>query len=92
MKTSSPFGMYAPLAVTVSLILWTVLVSPHSKYGDMWAIGPALLTLPLVIASHVYLAYKARWSHRVLLYGVAHCALFAAIWITCLMVISKDSL
>jgi hypothetical protein len=83
---------YAPLGITAFLIVWTVLVSPYSKYGDMWAIGPVLLMLPLVVGLHLRLAYKARWSGRFVAYALIHCALFFAIWIGCLMSISKDSI
>jgi hypothetical protein len=91
-QTSFPLKAYAPVGATALLILWTLLVSPYSKYGDIWAIGPALLMLPLVIGLHLLLAYKARWSSRFVVYGALHCALFFAIWIACLMAISKDSL
>jgi hypothetical protein len=83
---------YTPLGVTALLVLWTVLGSPHSKYGDAWAIGPALVALPLVVGIHVLLAYKAQWRSPLVAYGFLHCASFFVIWIYCLMVISKDSL
>jgi len=87
-----PFVAYAPLGVTALLIVWTILVSPHSKYGDSWAIDPALASLPLVVGLHVLVAYQARWKGAFIAYGFLHCAVFGLIWIYCLMVISKDSL
>jgi peptidoglycan/LPS O-acetylase OafA/YrhL len=87
-----PFAAYSPLGVTALLVLWTMLVSPHSKYGDSWAIGPALFALPLVVGLHVLLAYKAQRRNSFVAYGLVHCALFFVIWIYCLMAISKDSL
>jgi hypothetical protein len=91
-QTPFPFRTYAPVGVTALLILWMILVSPYSKYADMWAIGPALLMLPLVVGLHLLLAYKARWSGGFVAYALVHCALFFAIWIGCLMAISKDSI
>src|SRR3981081_1486702 len=69
--TPKPFPLvaYTPLGVTALLVLWTMLVSPHSKYGDSWAIGPALFALPLVVGLHIQLAYKAPWRNRFVAYG-----------------------
>jgi hypothetical protein len=92
--TTKPLSLfaYAPLGVTALLVLWTVYVSPHSKYGDSWAIDPVLIALPLVVSLHVILAYKSRWQSRFIAYGVLHCTIFFAIWIYCLTMVSKDSL
>jgi hypothetical protein len=87
-----PLFVYAPLGVTALLVMWTLVVPPHAKYGDSWAIDPALLALPLVVGLHLLLAYKSRWRSGFIAYGLFHCAIFAAIWIYCLMMISKDSL
>jgi hypothetical protein len=54
-----PLVSLSPLGVTALLVVWTILVSPHSKYGDSWAIDPALIALPLVIGLHVLVAYQA---------------------------------
>jgi hypothetical protein len=87
-----PLVAYAPLGVTASLVVWTFIVSPRSKYGDSWAIDPALAALPLVVGLHVLAAYQARWRSPFIAYGLLHCAVFFVIWIYCLMMISKDSL
>jgi hypothetical protein len=87
-----PLVSLSPLGVTALLVVWTILVSPHSKYGDSWAIDPALIALPLVIGLHVLVAYQARWRSSFIAYGLLHCAVFFVIWIYCLMMISKDSL
>jgi len=50
--------VYWPLILSGFLILWTLLVSPHSKYGDNWAIMPALAIYPAVIILHVILFFK----------------------------------
>jgi hypothetical protein len=83
---------YSPLGVTALLVIWTMLVSPHAKYGDSWAIDPALGALPLVVGLHVLLAYKSRWRRGFIAYGLFHGVIFFAIWLYCLMMISKDSL
>jgi hypothetical protein len=88
----SPLLAYAPLSVAALLVLWTLYVSPHSKYGDSWAIDPALVALPLVVGLHLLLAYKSRWRSRFIAYGILHCAIFSYIWIWCLTMISTDSL
>jgi hypothetical protein len=94
MVTKTPWSIrtFAPVAVTALLIVWTCVVSPYSKYGDMWAIVSALLALPLVAGLHLLSAYKEGWSKRVVIYALIHCVLFFVIWIGCLTVISKDSL
>jgi hypothetical protein len=76
--TTKPFPLvvYTPLGITALLVVWAVLVSPHSKYGDAWAIVPALLTLPLVVGVHVLLAYKAQWRNDFVAsdFFIAHCS------------------
>jgi len=84
--------LYWPLFLTGTLILWTILVSPYSKYGDTWAIMPALVTFPLVLGLHIFLAYRNKWRTGVMVYGMVHCIIFFVIWMGCLMRISKDSL
>lgn len=84
--------VYWPVALTAFLIIWTVCVSPYSKYGDNWAIVPAFLVLPLVLVIHLALLIKGRWHPKLVAYGVLHtCAIFY-IWMWCLMDISKDAL
>ncbi len=88
----SPLLAFAPVSVTALLVLWTLYVSPHSKYGDSWAIDPALIALPLVVGLHVLYAYKSRWRIGSIAYGILHCAIFFYVWLWCLTTISKDSL
>lgn len=58
MVTTKPLPLlaYAPLSVTALLVLSTLYVSPHSKYGDSWAIDPALVAPPLVVGLYVFRA------------------------------------
>ena len=81
-----------PVALTVLLILWTALVSPHSKYGDYWAIVPALVVLPLAVIAHVFFVFIYPPKLPMVIYGIAHTAILAVIWMRSLMHISKDSL
>ncbi len=81
-----------PIICTIFLVLWTALVQPYSKYGDYWAVIPALLTLPIAFGLHIYVAYKGGWSISSILFGIIHVPILFVIWIKCLMLISKDSL
>ncbi len=58
MVTTKPLPLlaYAPLSVTALLVLSTLYVSPHSKYGDSWAIDQALVAPPLVVGLYVFRA------------------------------------
>jgi len=90
----------APIAFTVLLVAWTVVVSPFSKYGDNWAVMPAVALAPIVIAWHLSLlgVRLGDWACRrdilvaYSVYGFVHLCIFAGIWLFCLMKISKDSL
>ena len=84
-----------PLLFTIFLILWTLVVSPHSGYGDKWAIMPAAIVLPVVFAWHVFLVILRKTldkKAKFLLFGIIHVVLLVPIWFLCLMLISKDSL
>ena len=83
---------YVPVILTVTLILWTIAVSPHSKYGDNWAIYPAVFILPIVIFWHVGLIIAYRPRIHFFLYGLLHTLILFVIWMICIMRISKDSL
>jgi hypothetical protein len=81
-----------PVVITLLLLLWTLVVYPYSRYGDRWALWPALISLPVVIAVHVFLIvrYRPRWGYY--LYAAIHAVVFVPHWFGCLMLISKDSL
>jgi hypothetical protein len=91
---------FVPIALTVFLVIWTAIVSPFSKYGDGWAIVPALALAPICIAWHLSLfgIRLGSWSCRrdivvfYSIYAVLHLCIFAVIWLGCLMIISKDGL
>jgi hypothetical protein len=81
-----------PLVPTAFLVVWTVLVYPFSKYGDNWAIWPALLVLPLALFMHIYLVVALRPRRSLVFYGIIHLAFLAVLWFGCLMLISKDAI
>jgi cytochrome bd-type quinol oxidase subunit 2 len=84
-----------PVFLTLFLILWTLIVSPYSQYGDDWAILPAILMAPVVLICHLVLIFYNRGKEKKIwfsFYGLVHFSIFIIIWINCLMKISKDSL
>jgi hypothetical protein len=85
--------LLAPVIVTVALVVWTVVVSPHSKYGDNWAIWPAVLALPIALIWHIAVFIMCRGQRRsAASVAVCHLVILAPIWFWSLTVISKDSL
>jgi hypothetical protein len=89
---------FIPILVTVALILWTWIVYPHSRYGDDWAVIPAVITGGIVPSWHMFLLWTRRHGNPqstfaiYLLYGLVHGAFFFYVWFLCLHYISKDSL
>jgi hypothetical protein len=83
---------YWPILLTCFLVCWTTLVSPYSKYGDYWAIVPALLVLPLIVVLHIVLLVRNNWDAKYWVYGLLHTVVAFLVLIWCLTSISKDSL
>ena len=84
--------VYWPIYGSIFLVLWTVIVSPWSRYGDGWAIFPALFVFPAALCVHIFLLFKSGWKIKMALYGMVHLMLLFVISIACFMLISKDSL
>jgi hypothetical protein len=84
--------LYWPVALSVFLICWTLLVSPHTKYGDNWALVPILVVFIAVIAAHVGLLFKGGWTVGLIVYGLLHIVFVLALSFWSLTLISKDSL
>lgn len=96
----------SPLLIFGALIGWTAMVSPYSKYGDNWAIDPAIFSFPLFVISNIILAIG--WVKKAfgrgnmameifsVLAGISYVVVSGAIflwpWLYCLSSISKDSL
>jgi len=74
------------------LVVWTLAVAPHSKYGDQWAIYPALLVFPLIVLWHGGLVVYERPRLPFVIYGLLHLTVAFTVWVYCLMKISKDAL
>jgi hypothetical protein len=82
-----PFG---PLFLTLLVMVWTLVVSPYSKYGDNWAIYPPIALFLLAIIWHIYLVVTSfRWEF--VLYAVLHIPVMFLILFRCMFLISKDS-
>jgi hypothetical protein len=81
-----------PLLLTCFLVAWTAIVYPFSKYGDRWAMYPALIVFPATILVHAWLSAVSRPRTQTLLYALLHIPVQFFIWMGCLMLISKDSL
>ena len=93
--TSSKFSTVLPVFVTFLMIVWTIIISPHTEYGDDWAIVPVLIIAPVVIVLHLFLIIMNKGKEKKIFfsfYGLIHILIFSLIWIGCLMKISKDSL
>jgi hypothetical protein len=85
--------LLAPVSVTIALIVWTVFVSPHSVYGDSWAIVPALLAVPTALIWHVTIVILGRGYRRGAVFvALCHVTFLVPIWFWSLTLISKDSL
>ena len=82
----------APIIFNLLLIFWTIIVSPHSTYGDNWAIYPVLIIFLLIIIWHISLVVIETSKLIFMAYGLIHLFLSFFLWIYCLMKISKDVL
>jgi hypothetical protein len=83
---------FLPICCTLLLVIWTASVYRFSKYGDNWAVWPALLMCPLFLATHIYLIVRRQPRSTYWIYAGVDAVFFVVIWIYALMVISKDSL
>ena len=84
--------LYWPVVLSACLIGWTLVVSPHTKYGDTWALVPVLLLFIAVVAVHIRLLIKGGWTGSLIVYGLLHIAAVVVLSIWSLTLISKDSL
>lgn len=84
--------LYWPIIPTVLLICWTLLISPHTKYGDNWALVPVLLAFISVIAIHVWIMITRGRSVGIVLYSVLDVFVTSGVCLWALTLITKDSL
>ena len=83
----------SPVIVLALLVVWTALVTPWSAYGDEWAIWPAVLALPVACVWHVSLFVRHPQNRRLAGFtALCHLTVLFPVWLTCLALISKDSL
>ena len=82
----------APLAVTVAVAIWTLVVSPHTRYGDNWAVYPVLIAFLGVLGLHAFLLVRGPYRGALAVYALVHLGLWVPFGLWCLMRISKDSL
>ncbi len=83
---------FSPILIDILLICWTLAVSPYSKYGDNWAIYPAIILFPVLILVHTILIFIDKNKLACSIYGIIHIFFVFFLWIYCLMKISKDAL
>jgi hypothetical protein len=84
--------LYWPVLLSLSLICWTLFVSPHTRYGDSWALVPIPVVLISVVAIHVGLIIKRGRTAGLVTYALLHIAFVIAVTFWSLTLISKDSL
>lgn len=82
----------SPIFFLILLIIWAKLVSPYSKYGDAWAIYPAILIFFLIIISHIALICTEKAKLPFIIYALIHGMVAFYFLIYSLTLISKDSL
>lgn len=83
---------YWPIYANLFVIAWTMMVSPYTKYGDLWAMLPVFVSFLIAVLVHLYLVWKAKRRFKMLAYGFLHMLLFSYILLSSLMLISKDAL
>ncbi len=76
------------------VVVWAILISPHTQYGDNWAIYPIFVLAFLILGWHIFLIVSPRETPRLtfILYDIIHLVVFAYIFMLALMLITKDSL
>lgn len=82
-----------PIFLTVVMILWMIVVYPHTTGQDKWATYPVFFLIFVLIGYHGFLMVVDRKRRYLLMgYGILHMLFFFYFWILALTVISKDSL
>ena len=83
---------FVPLGLNILLIVWTIILSPYSKYGDNWAVVPVIVIFLIIVVLHIILLFVEQSKISFIIYGLIHIVVSFIILIYCLMRISKDSL
>jgi hypothetical protein len=87
-------SLITPVGLSLSVLIWTFVISPYTKYGDNWAVYPVLVAALVILGWHIFLIVKPSPLSRTttISYGLLHMAIFSYIFMLSLMLISKDSL
>ena len=82
----------APLAVTTGVAIWTAIISPHTQYGDNWAVYPVPIAFLVVLGLHGLLLVRSPLRIAMAAYALVHVVVWVPFGLWCMMRISKDSL
>ena len=83
---------YWPVLLSGLLVVWTLYISPITKYGDTWAIIPVFAIFLTIFIIHVLLLIKGRWNSGLWLYALVDIPVVFMLSVWSLTLISKDSL
>lgn len=81
-----------PLLATLTMLIWTLLVSKYTEYGDYWASYPVVALFVIIFLLHLLLLFNERWKVVYIIYALLHIPFSFGLSILCLMWITKDSL
>lgn len=82
----------APLMLTAIVIIWTMIISRFTTYGDEWAAYPILVVFVITLILHVWFVVALQPKVPLVLYGVLHLLIQAAIFLYCIIIITKNAL
>ena len=84
----------APPILTVGTLVWSIIISPYTTYGDTWAAYPVLIAFFIALVCHLWLIIEPSGYKRseMFFYALLHLGLFFFVSVYSLMVITKDSL
>jgi len=71
----------APPFFSAMVLVWAIVISPYTQYGDNWAIYPVLVVAFLILGWHIFLIVSPKETsrRRLILYGIIHIVIFAYI-------------
>jgi hypothetical protein len=84
--------IYWPPVLSGLLIVWTLYISPHTKYGDTWALVPVPFVFVSIVLIHLRLLIKGQWRSGLWAYALLNIAFLFMVSLWSLTLISKDSL
>lgn len=78
--------------LTVIVVVWTVIVSRFTTFGDDWAAYPILLVFVVTLILHVWLVVVHQPKGPLVLFGAVHLLVQATIFPYCIIIITKNAL